>query len=240
MLPENTLPGFEYAISVGADALEMDVAVSRDGVVVVTHDPKLRRRAIHDLTLEEIQAHDAGSVRNRRFRRQTPVPGARIPTLDQVLALAPRGRFLFNIEIKSFPDRPWLAPPPHRFAELVLQAIHRRRLERRVIVQSFDFRTLHAMRELAPEIRLAALYVGAPRGFVAIARRAGTEIVAPHHALVSRRNVHAAHAAGLRVVPWTANSRREWKRLIADGVDGIITDHPASLIAYLKECGLRQ
>jgi glycerophosphoryl diester phosphodiesterase len=242
--PENTLPGFEYAISVGADALELDVAVTRDDVVVVSHDPKLNRsicqspgpaRAIRDLTLAEIEHWDCGSLRNRRFRKQKTVPGARVPTLDQVLGLADRGDFLFNIEVKSFPERPSLAPPPERFAELVYQTIRRHKLEKRVIVQSFDFRILHAMRRLAPAIRLGALYAGPPRSFVAIAHRAGAEIVAPYHVLASARQVRDAHAAGLQVVAWTANRPRDWRRLIAAQVDAIITDDPGGLRAYLKE-----
>lgn len=241
MRPENTLPGFEYAIAVGADALEMDVAVTKDDVVVVSHGPKLdRARAIRDLTLAEVARWDCGATPNRRFPRQVLVPGARVPTLDQVLDLAERGHFLFNIEIKSFPERPRLAPPPERFAELVLQAIRRHKLQQRAIVQSFDFRTLHAMHKLAPEIRLAALYVGRPKSFTAIARQAGADIVAPYHALVSARRVHAAHAADLEVTAWTANHPRQWKRLIAAQVDAIITDDPAALIAYLAQRGSRQ
>jgi len=225
--PENTLPAFEYAISAGADALELDVAVTRDDVVVVSHDLRLGRRPIREMTLAEVGLWDCGE-------------GASIPTLDQVLALGDGGRFLFNIEIKSMPKRPAWAPPPERFAELVWQAIRRHRLARRVIVQSFDFRTLHAMRRIAPGIRLAALYAGRPKSLIAIARRAGTDIVAPYHALVSSRKVRAAHTAGLQVVVWTANRPRQWKRLIAAQVDGIITDDPAALIEYLKERGMRQ
>jgi glycerophosphoryl diester phosphodiesterase len=244
VLPENTLAGFEYAIAAGADALEMDAAVTRDDVVVVTHDARLNRsicispagyRPIRDMTWAELARCDCGTLRNPRFPRQTPVPGARIPTLDQVLALAGRGAFRFNIEVKSYPQRPKLAPPPERFARLVWQVIRRRRLEKRVVVQSFDFRILHAMQKLAPEIRLAALYIGPPKNFVPIARRAGASIVAPHHALATRRRVEKAHRAGLEVVPWTANTPRQWKRLIAAHVDGIITDDPAGLIAYLAQ-----
>jgi glycerophosphoryl diester phosphodiesterase len=243
VLPENTLAGFEYAISVGADALEMDVAVTRDDVVVVSHDPKFNRsicqspdppRAIREIAFAELQRWDCGARRNPRFRRQTPVPGARIPALDQVLDLAHRGHFMFNIEVKSFPERPALAPPPDRFAELLHQAIRRHKLEKRAMVQSFDFRVLDAMRRLAPEIRLAALYAGRPKSFAAIAAAAGTEIVAPYHRLASARQVRAAHAAGLQVVAWTANRPRDWKRLIAAQVDGIITDDPAALLAYLN------
>jgi len=248
MRPENTLPGFEYAISVGADALEMDVAVTRDDVVVVSHDPKFNPsicrspgppRLIRDVTFAELECWDCGAVRNPYFPKQTLIPGARVPTLDQVLDLSDRGRFLFNIEVKSFPDRPALSPPPERFAELVWQVIRRHKVERRVIVQSFDFRVLHAMRRLAPEIRLGALYVGPPKRFVAIAHRARAGIVAPYHALASARQVHAAHAAGLEVVAWTANRPRDWRRLIAAQVDAIITDNPEALLAYLKEIGLR-
>jgi glycerophosphoryl diester phosphodiesterase len=248
MRPEKTLPGFEYAIAVGADALELDVAVTRDDVVVVSHDPKLNRsicqspgppRAVRELTLAELALWDCGALRNPRFPKQTSIPGARVPTLDQVLDLAGGGDFLFNIEVKSFPERPALAPPPERFAELVYRAIQRRQLQKRVIVQSFDYRILHAMRRLAPEIRLGALYVGRPKSLLAIADRAGAEIVAPYHALASARQVRLAHAAGLEVVAWTANRPRDWRRLIAAQVDGIITDDPEALLAYLKETGLR-
>jgi glycerophosphoryl diester phosphodiesterase len=244
MRPENTLPGFEYAIRVGADALEMDVAVTRDDVVVVSHDPKMNRsicrspdpqRAIRELTLAELQRWDCGAMRNPRFPKQTPIPGARVPTLDQVLDLADRGDFLFNIEIKSFPDRPALAPPPERFVELVYQAIRRHKLEKRAMVQSFDVRILHAMGRIAPEIRLGALYMGTPKSFVEIARRAGAAIVAPYHALATARQVQAAHAAGLQVIVWTANRPRDWRRLIAAQVDAIITDDPEALVAYLTE-----
>jgi len=98
---------------------------------------------------------------------------------------------------------------------------------------------LHAMRRLAPEIRLAALYVGRPQSLAAIAHRAGASIVAPHHRLASARRVRAAHAAGLEVVVWTANRPRDWKRLIRAQVDGIITDDPAALAGYLEDAGLR-
>ncbi len=248
LLPENTLAGFEYAISAGADALELDVSVTRDDVVVVAHDPKLNRaicrslglpRIIRELTLAEIERWDCGSLRHPRFPHQAPVPGARVPTLDQVLALSGRGHFLFNIEVKSFPERPTLAPPPEQFAGLVYQAIRRHGIENRVIVQSFDFRILDAMRRLAPEIRLGALYAGARRNLAAIGHRAGADIVAPYHRLASAKRVRQAHAAGLEVVVWTANRPRDWRRLIAAGVDGIITDNPEALLTYLKENGLR-
>jgi glycerophosphoryl diester phosphodiesterase len=241
--PENTLPAFEYAIAQGVDALELDMAVSKDGVVVVSHDPFLkppicsgpkRQAAIQELTLEEIRQWDCGAVRNPRFPKQQTVPGTRVPTLDEVFALAPKGSFKFNIETKIFPDHPELAPPPVEFVRLVLAEIRKHHLESRVILQSFDFRTLHEMRKQAPEIKLAALYQGPPRSFVAIAQEAGADMISPEHHLVTPEQVRAAHAAGIPVVAWTADTPADWDRLLAAGVDAIITDDPAALIAHLE------
>ena len=248
MRPENTLPAFEYAIAQGVDALELDMAVTRDGVLVVSHDPELRapvctgprdRAVIHELTLAEVRQWDCGAKQNPLFAKQQPAPGTRMPTLDEVFGLAPKGKFLFNIETKSFPKRPEVAPPPDEFAKLVLAEIRKHHLETRVVVQSFDFRTLHAMKQLAPEIKLSALYSGAPRDFVEIAREAGAQIVSPEYRLVTPENVKAAHAAGLEVLPWTPDTPDAWEKLAAAGVDGIITDDPAALIAFLKSRGRR-
>src|SRR5262245_19553289 len=246
--PENTIPAFEYAIQAGVDVLEMDMAVTKDDVLVVSHDPLLNpelckgpgpARPIRTLTLGELRQWDCGTLRNPRFPKQTPIPGTRIPTLDEVFDLASRGKFEFNIETKIFVDHPEYTPSPENFARLVLEAVRRHGLEARVILQSFDFRTLHAIKALAPAMRLSALYEQGPDSFVEVARRAGALIVSPEKDLVTPRKVKAAHAAGLQVVPWTANTRPEWDALVFAGVDAIISDDPAALIAYLKEKKLR-
>ena len=248
MRPENTLPAFEYAIGVGVDALELDMAVTKDDVLVVSHDPVINTaictgpgapRPIRELTLSELRQWDCGAKRNPAFATQTPVPGTRIPTLDEVLALGSRGKFDFNIETKIFADHPEYTPSPEKFARLVLDCVRRHGLESRIILQSFDFRTLHAMKALAPGIRLSALYENGPDNFVDVARRAGAGIVSPEKTLVTPQKVKAAHDAGLQCVPWTANTRAEWDALVAARVDAIISDDPAGLIAYLKEKNLR-
>ncbi len=249
MRPENTLPAFEYAISAGADVLELDLWVTADDVPVVSHDPLINttictgpegERTIRRLTLEQVRQWDCGSKKNPEFPRQEPAPGARIPTLDEVLRARAARRFWFNIEMKSQPARPEFQPEPDRYAQLVAESVRRHRLENRVIVQSFDFRLLRAMRQIAPELRRAALYAGLPRDFVELAREAGdTPIVSPHYSLVTPERVKAAHAAGLQVVPWTANTPELWDRLIEAQVDAIITDDPKGLIEHLKAKGLR-
>jgi glycerophosphoryl diester phosphodiesterase len=244
VMPENTLPAFEYAIREGVDVLELDLAVTKDNVLVVSHDPLLnpaicknapKGTPIRALTLAEVKQYDCGALKNPQFPRQTPVPGTKIPTLDEVFDLAKRGSFEFNIETKSNPRRPELTPSPEEFARLVLEKIREHGLQRRVIVQSFDFRTLHAMKQLDPSIRLSALFSGQPKSFVEVAREAGAGIVSPETNLVTKERVTEAHQAGLEVVPWTANTPEDWRRLIGAGVDAIISDYPADLISFLKK-----
>jgi glycerophosphoryl diester phosphodiesterase len=192
--PENTIPGFEYAVGLGVDAIEFDVFVTPDGRLLITHDP--------------VEAET---------------------TLDQVLALP--GNFAFDLEVKSYPHF-----SPREFAEPVLAAIRRHRVESRVNLFCFDWRILHAMQELAPDIRCAALYEGAPKSFIEIAQEAGnTPIVCPHHTLVTPERVAEARAAGLKIYTWTANTEADWDVLIAARVDAIITDDPGALLLYLRK-----
>jgi len=242
--PENTIPAFEYAISQGVDVLELDMNVTKDGVLVVSHDPVLHppvcsgpvpQANIHDLTLAQVREWDCGKIQNPAFTTQQAIPGTKMPTLDEVFNLAPKGNFQFNIETKITEKKPELAPPPDEFVRLVLAAVKAHHLESRVTLQSFDFRTLHEMKKIAPEIRRVALYSGPAKDFVQIAQEAEADIVSPEFHLVTPEQVEAAHKAGLRVIPWTPDKPEDWDRLVAAGVDGIITDDPASLIEHLKQ-----
>ena len=248
-MPENTLPAFEYAIQQGVDALELDMAVTKDKVVVISHDPVLETpicsgprngAVIHTLTFAEVRQWDCGAVRNPKFPMQKTIPGTRMPSLDDVFQLADRGTFHYNIEAKSFPDRPEYTPPPEEFSRLVLEKVRHYRLENRVTLLSFDFRILVAMRRLAPEIRLCALTEMDPRAFPIIAKEAANaEIVSPYYKLVTPEKVAAAHASGIQVVAWTVNDPADWDRMIEAKVDAIVSDDPAALIAYLEKCGGR-
>jgi glycerophosphoryl diester phosphodiesterase len=211
VLPENSIAAFEYAIGLGVDAIELDVVVARDDVVVVSHDPYLN-----------------SGLKSGTFIRELTAAETRLPRLDEVFRLAGRGDFIFNVEAKVSEHT------PANFAELVLDRIGEHGVKSRVIFQSFDFAILHRMNRLAPGITLAALWEGEARSFVDIAQEAGTTIVAPEYVLVTAEQVRAAHEAGLMVIPWTANTVEHWNSLIAAGVDGIITDDPAALIAYLR------
>jgi glycerophosphoryl diester phosphodiesterase len=214
-LPENTLEAFEYAIGVGTHGIEMDVALTRDDVPVISHDPWLAGgTAIR--TLEWRDLHERAPS---------------IPTLAKVLALP--GAFQFLIEVKSFPKRPELTASPEAFAALVLREIDARGVGERSIVQSFDFRILHAMEQLAPGIPRGALF---ERGddFVTIARQAKAGIAVPEFHLVTPERVRATHTAGLEVYTWTPNRAADWSAMCEARVDAVITDDPAGLAGFLS------
>jgi glycerophosphoryl diester phosphodiesterase len=247
--PENTMIGFEYALSAGADVLELDVVVTKDDAVVVTHDPVVNGEiclgangqritsplAIRTLTIEQVRALDCGTLPNPRFPRQKRVPKARIPTLEEVLLLAkkhPKARL--NIETKIEPAHPELTPPPDRFAELVVDLVAKHGMIERSVIQSFDRRTLIAAKKRAPKVTTAQLTGENAIDFVAAVKAIGADILSPNHEWITKEDVDALHRAGIRVVPWTANDEATWARLIAIGVDGIITDDPAALKSYLR------
>ncbi len=258
--PENTLAAFEYALQAGADAIELDLAVTRDDRLVVVHDLLLNidlcrgpdgqiladRVPIRAMSFDEVRRLDCGAVRNPRFPGQVPVPGQRIPAIEEVLSLLresplPAVRTARLVaEMKSDPSRPDLGPDPDRAADLLVAAVRGSGIADRITVQSFDHRVLRAVHARDPSIPLAAL-VGRERtgNPVEIVRAADAGIFAPHHEGILAGDVAVLHAAGMRVTCWTANGPAAWDRLLGMGVDGIITDDPAGLIAHLRARGLR-
>lgn len=245
--PENTLPAFRYAIEQGVDVLELDVAVTKDNVLVVSHDPLIDAAIcsgpktgipIRTLTLAELNRYDCGAKRNPLFKTQVPVPGTRIPTLDEVFGLSRGTTVQFNVETKIFAGKPELTPDPETFTNRIFGLVKKHGIERRVILQSFDPRTLRVMKRLDPSIPRAALFE-TDRPWPEVAREFEATVMSPLSTLVTKERVAWAHSAGLEVVPWTVNKPEDWRKLADDGVDAIISDDPASLIAWLKEQKLR-
>ncbi len=225
--PENTLAAFERALALGADGFELDVALSADGVPVVIHDDRVDRTtdgrgAVADLSLAELGRLDAGYP--QRFGRQ--FSGERLPTLEAVFArfgLRP----IINVELKV--DR----TPQQRLAEQVVALVRAYGLERRVIVSSFQLGNLRRVRQLAPELPLAALY-NLPRFAGRLHRWLGqalTPAPAPeaHHPEFVSLTLEAVrwyHGQGLRVNTWTVDDPADLRRLAAVEADGLITNCP--------------
>ncbi len=179
LAPENTLAAFQRALDIGVTTLETDLAVTRDGVLVISHDPHLnadlvrgpdggglagKGPTIHSLTLAELQRYDIGRVNPgsayaKQFPLQQPADGQRFPTLAEVFALGAGKSVRFNIETKITPTSGGETPEPAVFARLTVDAIRSAGNSARVTVQSFDWRTLAEVKKIAPEIDTACLTI---------------------------------------------------------------------------------
>jgi glycerophosphoryl diester phosphodiesterase len=284
--PENSLIGFSKALSIGVSTLELDLAITKDSQVVVIHnphfEPEIARDAsgtwltksspsIHSMPLDEVQTYDVGRLNPgtryaRQFANQQPVDGTRVPTLAEVFELVNRSgnrEIGFNIEIKINPEKPELSAAPEPFVKAVLNVVHTYRMERRVSIQSFDWRALQAVQRQDPTIKTAYLTAAQPwlnnlqtdqlgqspwlggldiddfSGNVPRAiKSAGGDIWSSYHKEVTRESIAEAHQLKLLVNVWTVNEPNRMRELIKMGVDGIITDYPDRLREVLKQSGM--
>lgn len=248
MAPENTLAAFENAARLGVSILEFDMNLTADDRIVLHHDttvnPALCKAdpgsgvaagPIRQLTLRQTRAFDCGSSRPPAYPDQKPAPGARMPTLDQFLQTFRGHDILFFGETKM-PRQPTGAPiDPVRFVALIEARVRHYGLEDRFILQSSDYRTLDAMHAINPRIRTCLLRVDRFKpDFMALAK--------DHHAVclvVRAQDTDAAQvrqlrAAGVMVFADVADSEALWRGYLGLGVDAILTNDPAALIAFLK------
>lgn len=285
LLPENTLPAFARALSIGVTTLELDCAITRDGVVVVSHDstlnPDITRGpdglwitradlAISQITFAELQRYDVGRIAPaseyaQRFPRQQSIDGTRMPKLEDVFALARKAgndSVRFNIETKISPLHPERTLTPEAFATALINVINEHQMQHRAVVQSFDWRTLAVVQRAAPQIKTvyltaqqsfadnilareaaspwnAGLHVSQFGGSIPrMIKAAGGAIWSPYFGEVDAANIKEAQALGLTVVVWTVNDDGDMQRMIALGVDGIISDYPDVLRSVAGAQGL--
>lgn len=219
--PENTLVAFDLALRQGAQGVELDVHLSRDGVPMVIHDETLDRTSngrgrVSGQTSRALQTLDAGGWFSPAYS------GERIPTLEQVLQLV-GAQARINIEIKS------------SAAGAAVLTLLQRYPASRVLVSSFDHRLLARLRGLAPELALGFL-VDSPwwRSGLGRALASGGESLHPRQELVSRPMLQACHRAGLKVYPWTVDASQRGAELVRLGCDGLFTNCPGALMAALR------
>lgn len=250
--PENTLPSFALALQMGADTLEMDVGVTRDGVVVIHHDrrlnPDVARKngqwvtapapTIYSLDFEELKTYDVGRIRPgseyaTRFPHQKPIDGTRIPRLAELFEHTRGTKVRFNIETKLAPEAPDETLAPEPFARAVIAEVRKAGMEKRTTIQSFDFRTLEVVEKEAPEIATAYLTSG-NNSDPAKVRAAGGRVWSPDFRDLDPAKVAQARALGLRIVAWTVNEPDDIRRVLGLNLDGIISDYPDRVRALLK------
>jgi glycerophosphoryl diester phosphodiesterase len=229
--PENTLAGIRAALAMGVDAIEIDVHATRDGVPVLMHDATVDRTtdgsgAVHEMTLAEIRALDAGGdAFDGRFR------GEPVPTLADVLELT-RRTCLLVVEIKA-----------SEIEREVAEVVRRLDAAGSAMVWSFRSEVVAAWRELMPEVPAAQLTGEAIRDLRALLNdtvRRNAQAISISGAAISPELVHAARLRGLTVYTWTVDEPEEQARVAAAGVDGIVTNVPDVLRATLQRTGIRR
>lgn len=254
LMPENTVPAMLTALDLGVVTLEMDVVITKDKQVILSHEPFMShdittkpdgthidqkdqlKYNIYQMTYDEVKQYDVGLKPHPRFPRQQKMRAVKprlsdvIDSVNQYMMTSRRPHPYYNIETKCQPagDNTY-HPAPGEFVELLMNVIKSKQLEEKVIIQSFDFRTLRYLHEHYPQIKTAMLIEGDDKrsleeqlqslGFT-------PDIYSPHYTLVNPPLIEKCHQRNIRVIPWTINDKPAIERMKELGVDGIISDYP--------------
>ncbi|TGE20715.1 glycerophosphodiester phosphodiesterase [Hymenobacter aquaticus] len=262
LFPENTLPAFQHAVALGIDVLELDVVVSADGQVVVSHEPWFSATIcrlptgekipaeqehyynIYQLPYAQIRQFDCGLTRHPGFPRQQNVPACK-PLLREVIqsveaqaARLGRPPLCYSIEVKTEPGGDGVFhPAPASFVPLVLAVAEEEGVAARVTLLSFDLRVLRVARPLLPALSLCLLIEGEARPLAEYVTELGfvPEVLGPDYHLLTPALSQAAHDLGMQLVPWTVNDADLMRQLIGAGITGITTDYPDLMLAVVND-----
>ncbi|MBP6313773.1 MAG: glycerophosphodiester phosphodiesterase family protein [Flavobacteriales bacterium] len=261
LLPENSIPAFMKAVELGCDHLEMDVVISGDGQVIVSHEPWMdhgicllpdggsisteneKSFNIYHMTVPEIQEFDCGSIPLDRFPTQDQRKCFK-PTLREVVEICDEHALMsgntspsYNIEIKS--DPVWYGtfqPEPLPYVQFVIATVDSLGIADRCILQSFDVAILEALHAERPDLDVALLVENADGLEKNLARLSFTpDYYSPHYAIVTDALLNDLRERGIDLLVWTVNEKEDIKRMIDIGVDGIISDFPDRVIKLLDE-----
>jgi glycerophosphoryl diester phosphodiesterase len=259
LYPENTIVAFIEAIKLGVNTLEMDVVVSKDGQLVVSHDPYMNpdickdaagnslqntkeKHNLYQLTYSEIQSYDCGSYGNAKFPEQQKIRASKpllsevIDTVEKYLKANNLPRLRYNIETKSTPDGDnKFHPAPAEFSKMLYDLLKQKEVLQYCIVQSFDPRTLQEIRKIDASVTLAFLVFNA-ESFESNLQKLGfvPNIYSPNFMLVNKKLIRNCHSKKIQIIPWTVNEPDKMKKLKAMGVDGLITDYPDRAMKELR------
>lgn len=257
LMPENTIPAMRWALDLGVTTLEMDIAISQDKQVLLSHDPFMnssfvyrpdgqpitkadeKTLKLYSLPYAEIRRYDVGSHGNPKFPHQQklltykPLLAEVIDSAEAYARRKKRPAPFYNIETKTTPEGDGANhPAPEEFVRLLLAVINKKGIQSRVTIQSFDPRTLEVVHRTQPALRTALLVDNQEGLEKNLARLSfAPTIYSPAYQLVTADLVQACHQRKLLVIPWTVNTTAIAQELIMQQVDGIITDYPDLLKA---------
>ncbi len=224
--PENTMAAYRRAVEMGASFIETDLHLTRDARLVAIHDASVDRTTngqglVKEHTLTELRKLDAGSWFDPKFA------GERIPTLEEIIAFARQADVVFYLEVKS--ESSW------GVEHALVGALRHVHEVARAAILSFDLHALATVRKQEPTLICGFLFDKPLENAVADAARVGARQIAPHHKLLTKELVDAAHRSYIQVVTWTVNDPEEMKAALATGVNGVMTDYPDRLAKVIAE-----
>lgn len=251
LMPENTIPAMIKALDLGVTTLELDLAVTKDGIVIVSHEPYMnpviclkpdgseipsgdKSHNIYQMTFEEVLQYDCGTKFHAGFSQQVkfhvtkPRLADMIDVVEKYVSDMGLPKPNYNIEIKSSPDGDGIYhPAPKEFSDLVFELIAQKIGWDRVNIQSFDFRVLQYIHQAYPQVTLAMLVETAAKPEEQLAELGfEPQIYSPFFPALTKEAVDNFHQKGMKVIPWTVNTTEQMEKLLDMGVDGIITDYP--------------
>lgn len=259
IMPENTVEGMLKALDLGVTTLEMDAVISKDKKVVLSQEPYFnneislmpngkpislkdqKKYNIYKMDYEEVKKFDVGSKVHARFPGQVKFKAYKpllSETIDAVETYVKEKRLkkpVYSIETKTIKNGDNdFHPEPAEFVELIIEVVNAKKISKRVIIQSFDMRTLQYLHEKYPKIQ-TSLLIDEKEPFEDYIEKLGFKptIYSPYSVLVGKGLVDRCHAMGIKIIPWTVNSLKEIKYFMSLGVDGVITDFP-NLMGQLK------
>lgn len=221
--PENTLAAFQLAMDQGCDGIELDIHLTKDGKLVVIHDENIKRTTngegiVGEMTAAELKKYDAGSWFSRKYK------GEKIPLLEEVFEIVPR-EILINIEIKNIPSF------YQGIEKKLSDFLNRSNRMDQVLVSSFDYLCLYRLKQMNPAIKIGLLYYENFQDYFGLANHFGlpVESMQPSFKTLQEHDVRIAIESGLKIFPWTVNSKSNMEKMIRYGVTGIITNYPKRL-----------
>ncbi len=254
LMPENTVPAMLNALGMGVTTLEMDVVITKDKKVILSHeqwfgqeittkpdgtylgDREERKFNIYWMTYEQTKTFDVGLKPHPRFPRQQkmkvtkPLLADVIDSVKKDMMTRRRPFPYYNIETKSNPEFDGVFhPKPEEFVELLMAVIKEKQIEDYVIIQSFDFRTLQYLHQHYPAIKTAMLIEDFDKRTLDEQVKAlgfTPTIYSPAFGHVNEKLINSCHKQNMKIIPWTVNTKEKIAELKAMGVDGIITDYP--------------
>ena len=224
--PENTMAAFKRAVEMGCSFIETDIQLSRDSRLIAIHDPTVDRTtnatgSVREYTLSQLRELDAGSWFSPEFA------GERIPTLEEIVTFARQNDVVFYLEVKS--NDIW------GVEHALVAALRQAKEVARAAILSFELSALATVRRQEPTLISGYLFDRAKESAIADASRVGARQIAPHHKLLTKELVAAAHASHLQVITWTVNDPAEMRVALSTGINGIMTDYPDRLAVVLEE-----